>query len=115
MAFFRVQKKIRPARAPQQNKPQNMSAQPQDFEKSAAEAPNVSADLEDATRVNYEGQDVAITIVGEQSHPIDPAVEARVVRKIDWFLVPAMIVGYGLVYYDKVFMGILLRWAYTHN
>ena len=80
-----------------------MSSQPAlDDEKSATAAPNVSADLEDAARVNAEGQDIAIAIVGEHRHAIDPAVEARVLRKIDWFLVPAMIVGYGLVYYDKV-------------
>jgi hypothetical protein len=47
-------------------------------------------------------KDVALAIVGEHAHDIDPAVEARVIRKIDWFLIPAMIVGYGLVYYDKV-------------
>jgi hypothetical protein len=48
------------------------------------------------------GQDVAMAIVGEQAHAIDPIVEARVIRKIDLFLIPAMIVGYGFVYYDKV-------------
>ena len=47
-------------------------------------------------------KDIAIAIVGEHRHEIDPAVEARVVRKIDRFLVPAMFIGYGLVYYDKV-------------
>lgn len=46
--------------------------------------------------------DIAIAIVGERRQDVDPAVEARVVRKIDLFLVPAMFVGYGLVYYDKV-------------
>jgi hypothetical protein len=46
-------------------------------------------------------RDIAITIVGEHRQYIDPSVEARVVHKIDRFLVPAMIVGYGLVYYDK--------------
>jgi hypothetical protein len=84
-----------------------MSAQLNGPEKSATEAPNVSADVEDATRINVEGQDIAIAIVGEHNHAIDPAVEARVVRKIDWFLVPAMIIGYGLVYYDKVPTSIL--------
>ncbi len=38
-------------------------------------------------------QDDAIAMVGEQPNAIDPVVEARVVRKIDWFLIPAMIVG----------------------
>jgi hypothetical protein len=51
--------------------------------------------------VNVADQDVAIAIVGEQRQEIDPAVEARVVRKIDLILVPAMIVMYGLVYYDS--------------
>jgi hypothetical protein len=54
-------------------------------------------------RVYAQDQDVdqAIAIVGEHGHVIDPAEEAQVVRKIDLFLVPAMIVGYGLVYYDS--------------
>lgn len=47
------------------------------------------------------GQDVAFAIVGEHRQEIDPAIEARVVRKIDLFLIPAMIVMYGLVYYDS--------------
>lgn len=54
-------------------------------------------------------QDIAIAIVGEHRHDIDPVVEARVVRKIDLFLIPTMIFGYGLVYYDKVFPSSLLR------
>jgi hypothetical protein len=38
-------------------------------------------------------QDVAIAMVGEQKHAIDPTVVARAVRKIDLFLIPAMIFG----------------------
>jgi hypothetical protein len=38
-------------------------------------------------------KDVAIGLVGEHAREIDPAVEAKVLRKIDWFLIPAMIVG----------------------
>lgn len=38
-------------------------------------------------------KDVAIGLVGEHARDIDPAVEAKVLRKIDWFLIPAMIVG----------------------
>ena len=37
--------------------------------------------------------DVAIAMVGEQSNTIDPAIAARAVRKTDWFLIPAMIIG----------------------
>lgn len=72
-------------------------------EKSAS-IPNAATDIEDAAgpAAEYKDKDIAITIVGEQGNAIDPAVEARVVRKIDLFLVPAMALGYGLVYYDKV-------------
>lgn len=38
-------------------------------------------------------KDVAIGLVGEHAREIDPEVKARVLRKIDWFLIPAMIVG----------------------
>lgn len=38
-------------------------------------------------------KDVAIGLVGTHAQEIDPVVEARVLRKIDWFLIPAMIVG----------------------
>jgi hypothetical protein len=80
-----------------------MSSQPHlDDEKSAASVHNDSADLEDAAREGLEDQDVAIAIVGDHRHAIDPATEARVLRKIDMFLVPAMSIGYGLTYYDKV-------------
>lgn len=47
-------------------------------------------------------QDVAMAIVGEHAHAIDPVVEARAINKIDRFMIPAMIIGYGFVYYDKV-------------
>lgn len=38
-------------------------------------------------------KDVAIKLVGEHAQEIDPEVEKRVLRKIDLFLIPAMIVG----------------------
>jgi hypothetical protein len=38
-------------------------------------------------------KDEAIAMVGEERHAIDPVVMARAVRKIDWFLIPAMIFG----------------------
>ncbi|RQM08415.1 hypothetical protein DH86_00000433, partial [Scytalidium sp. 3C] len=50
-------------------------------------------------------EDIAIAIVGDRSHEFDAAVEARIVRKIDLFFIPAMVVGYGLVYYDKAILG----------
>lgn len=64
----------------------------------ATTTPNSGADAPDLS----DGDDVALGLVGLHAQPIDPLVEARVVRKIDYFLIPAMIVGYGMVYYDKV-------------
>lgn len=46
--------------------------------------------------------DDAAAFVGTQAHAIDPIVERRVRRKIDLFFMPTFILGYGLVYYDKV-------------
>ncbi|KAH5460249.1 hypothetical protein HBI30_028880 [Parastagonospora nodorum] len=61
------------------------------------------------------GKDVAITLVGEHAQAIDPAIEARVLRKIDVFLMPAMIVGYGLVYYDKAILGSAVLFGMTKD
>jgi len=47
----------------------------------------------DAATSAQPDQDDAVAMVGEQPNSIDPVVEARVVKKIDWFLIPAMIVG----------------------
>lgn len=38
-------------------------------------------------------KDIAMEVVGTESHEIDPAVTARAVRKINLFLIPAMTVG----------------------
>lgn len=38
-------------------------------------------------------KDLAIGLVGEHAQVIDPEIEARVLKKVDWFLIPAMIVG----------------------
>lgn len=38
-------------------------------------------------------KDVAYAIAGEHAQSIDPVVEARVVRKLDMFLIPAMLIG----------------------
>ena len=38
-------------------------------------------------------KDEAVAMVGEVQHTVDPVVQARAVRKIDWFLMPAMICG----------------------
>lgn len=45
-----------------------------------------------ASSVSFD-KDVAIGLVGEHAREYDPAVEARVLRKIDLFLIPAMVVG----------------------
>jgi hypothetical protein len=45
-------------------------------------------------RLKREGDEVvAEEVVGEEARVIDPEVEKRVVRKIDLFLMPAMVIG----------------------
>lgn len=71
-------------------------------EKTAIPASTVRNE-ESAQRAPDSSRDVALTVVdANRSTPIDPAVEARVLWKIDLFLMPVMLIGYGLVYYDKV-------------
>ncbi|KAK2035515.1 major facilitator superfamily transporter [Colletotrichum zoysiae] len=57
--------------------------------------------------------DDALAVVGARARPYDPAVAARAVRKIDRFLVPAMVLGYGLVYYDKAILGSAVLFGMT--
>jgi len=46
--------------------------------------------------------DDAAAWVSQTGQDIDPVIEKRVRRKIDLFFMPTFILGYGLVYYDKV-------------
>jgi len=46
-------------------------------------------------------RDVAIKLVGVHAQEIDPLVEKRVLRKMDWFLMPAMITGASFVELDN--------------
>lgn len=39
------------------------------------------------------GGTVDMSVVGEEARPIDPEVARRVLRKIDMFLMPAMLLG----------------------
>lgn len=51
------------------------------------------------------GDDVAAGIVGAEAQQYSAAVERRVVRKIDLYVIPFLWCGYGLVYYDKAILG----------
>ncbi|CAG8214496.1 unnamed protein product [Penicillium olsonii] len=43
--------------------------------------------------------------LGDEARPFNLHDSRRVLRKIDLFLIPAMVIGYGLVYYDKAILG----------
>jgi MFS family permease len=58
-------------------------------------------------------KDEAMAMVGEQQHELDPEVVARVIKKIDWYMIPAMVFGYGLVYYDKAILGAAVLFGMT--
>ncbi|KIH86274.1 MFS transporter [Sporothrix brasiliensis 5110] len=44
-------------------------------------------------------------LLSEEARPIDPLVTERVLRKIDRFLLPTLVIGYGLTYWDKAILG----------
>ncbi|KAJ6020415.1 hypothetical protein N7540_005919 [Penicillium herquei] len=50
-------------------------------------------------------KDAALAVVGDLAHEIDPVVAKRVLRKIDLYFMPAMLIGYGMVYWDKAILG----------
>lgn len=62
-------------------------------------------------------RDVAVAMVGEEGHAVDPVVVRRAIRKIDWFLIPAMTVGceFGSLLIREshtcTYLIIILRWA----
>ncbi|EON62144.1 hypothetical protein W97_01363 [Coniosporium apollinis CBS 100218] len=86
-------------------------------EKPPGQAPSHAnvRDLENDSDTQSTDKDVALALVGEHAQAIDPVAEARVVRKIDLFLIPAMIVGYGLVYYDKAILGSAVLFGMTRD
>ncbi|ATY64940.1 allantoate transport [Cordyceps militaris] len=57
--------------------------------------------------------DDALAMVGAHAHAVDPVLAARAVRKIDLYLMPFMILGYGLVYYDKAILGSAVLFGMT--
>jgi hypothetical protein len=62
-------------------------------EKTTSTAPPHDADYSATSASASFSKDDALGLVGEHAQEIDPLIEARVLRKIDWFLIPAMIVG----------------------
>jgi hypothetical protein len=46
-----------------------------------------------ASGADGSGEDLALAVVGEHARPVDPILEAQVVRKIDTFLIPTMFIG----------------------
>jgi MFS family permease len=102
-------------------------------EKTTSTSPPHAGDAEYSATPSL-SKDDALGLVGEHAQEIDPAVEARVLRKIDWFLIPAMIIGkislqihlatcdtdigcqgYGLVYYDKAILGSAVLFGMTKD
>ena len=74
--------------------------QPSETEKSSV--PSIAThELE--PNVESFDRDLAAAIVPEHAQDFDVDAERRVIRKIDLFLIPWMWIGYGFVYYDKVY------------
>ncbi|KAL8639477.1 MAG: hypothetical protein Q9228_003495 [Teloschistes exilis] len=81
----------------------NMEEQHQKEENLASHRLHPDRDDQSSSR-SFE-KDEAAAIVPEYAVNVDKAVERRVLRKIDLFLIPPMWIGYGLVYYDKAILG----------
>lgn len=60
-------------------------------------------------------KDLAAAIVPDYAQGFDTAVERRVLRKIDLYLIPWMWLGYGLVYYDKAILGSAVLFGMTKD
>ncbi|KAL8774315.1 MAG: hypothetical protein Q9209_001066 [Squamulea sp. 1 TL-2023] len=67
------------------------------------------------TSTQHLEKDAAAAIVPDHAVVFDKAVERRVQRKIDWFLIPTMWFGYGLVYYDKAILGSAVLFGMTKD
>ncbi|KAL8724063.1 MAG: hypothetical protein Q9166_008148 [cf. Caloplaca sp. 2 TL-2023] len=70
---------------------------------------------EDPSSTRFSEKDAAAAIVPDHAVVLDKAVERRVLRKIDLFLIPLMWIGYGLVYYDKAILGSAVLFGMTKD
>lgn len=66
---------------------------------------DVSPAIEDVSSLESSEKDLAATIVAPRAAEFHDAAGRRVLRKIDFFLIPWMWIGYGFVYYDKAILG----------
>ncbi|KAI4596031.1 hypothetical protein KJ359_006323 [Pestalotiopsis sp. 9143b] len=55
-----------------------------------------------------------LDIIDDEARPLDPKVERRVLRKIDWFLMPAMVIGFTESIIPTAFM-ITVSGYYTQS
>jgi len=74
---------------------------PDDRRLGHSSSPHISP-RHDGSSIASRDKDIAAALVSEHAQHIDPAVERRVLRKIDVYFIPLMWIGYGFVYYDKV-------------
>ncbi|KAB8260931.1 major facilitator superfamily domain-containing protein [Aspergillus pseudonomiae] len=69
------------------------------------QVPSATAERPSSPDAPTSEKDAALAVVSDEAQEIDPAVEKRVLRKIDLFFMPAMLIGYGFVYWDKAILG----------
>ncbi|CAK7207751.1 hypothetical protein SEUCBS139899_010564 [Sporothrix eucalyptigena] len=58
-----------------------------------------------ATDAPIPAAESVVDLLSEEARPVDPVAAKRVLRKIDRFLLPVLVVGYGLTYWDKAILG----------
>ncbi|KAL6716822.1 hypothetical protein ACLMJK_004734 [Lecanora helva] len=91
-----------------------LEEKPQSADKAVDPKPDSSLHQDDSS-IDSIDKDVAATIVSNHAESFHPAIERKVLRKIDLYLIPWMWVGYGFVYYDKAILGSAVLFGMTKD
>lgn len=62
------------------------------------QVPSATAERPSSPDAPTSDKDAALAVVSDEAQEIDPAVERRVLRKIDLFFMPAMLIGKRLIF-----------------
>lgn len=84
-------------------------------EKRVTEMAGSPLDPESGTSSLSLDRDVAIKLVGEHAQEIDPEMERKVLRKIDLFLIPAMIIGTSSLKFSSVCLARIFIPSWKHQ
>ena len=67
------------------------------------QVPSATAERPSSPDAPTSEKDAALAVVSDEAQEIDPSVEKRVLRKIDLFFMPAMLIGGRLIYFRLMY------------